>query len=178
MDISEGTVTSTFAFSFHGCTSTHFGSIFYGRQKESVQVIISHLSGKGHKQNREQSNGTCLQWIEEISWEVILRANLDFWDVSLSISCFTFCRVLDTLAISYYLLTYPLMDVKDGCSMIRRSLGRDDKLMRMHICGRNLQRILFLLAQTLMGKSSHHHTAKDMHMSLEAVLDTEFSQRW
>lgn len=69
------------------------------------------------------------------------------------------------------------MDVKDGCSMmIRRSLGRDDKPMCMHVCGRNLESILFLLAQTLMGKSSHRHTAKDVHMSLEAVFDNEFSK--
>lgn len=29
-----------------------------GDKKKSVQVILSHLSGQGHRQNREQGNGT------------------------------------------------------------------------------------------------------------------------
>lgn len=102
-----------------------------------------------------------------------------FWDVSLPMSCFTFCGVLDNSAISCYLLIYTHLDLKEGSRMmIRRCLGRNDKPMCMHVYGRNLQKNLFLLAQIFIGEYSHHHTAKDMHISLGAVFDNEFSKWW
>lgn len=60
--------------------------------------------------------------------------------------------------------------------MIRRSLGRDAKPTCVHVCGRNLERILFLLAQVFVGRSPHHRTAKGVRMSLEAVYDNEVFQ--
>ena len=78
---------------------------FCGRQKETVQVILNHLSGQGRRQNREQGNGT---WFmgrgcheqKRSAGESFLGQIWFFWEVSQFISCFAFCKALNTPAIS------------------------------------------------------------------------------